>query len=105
MLAARGYDYAHALNRSSHAETYQNMTVGDIAKKVAQRAGFQVGEIEDGGGVLRLLPAEQRDRLGLPAGGSRGAIDFEVVVEKTHAALPQGGEQERRPSRCAGARA
>ncbi len=41
ILAARGYDYAHALHRSSTAETYQNVTVGDIAKKHGVTVGLE----------------------------------------------------------------
>jgi phage protein D len=51
VLVARGYDNAHALNRTPHTQTYQNATVADIARKVAARAGLTPGTIDDAGGV------------------------------------------------------
>ena len=57
----------HALHRSS---TSRDLPEHDgrrtSRRRSPQRAGFQVGEIADGGGVARLRAAEQRDRLGLP---------------------------------------
>jgi uncharacterized protein involved in type VI secretion and phage assembly len=50
-IAARGLDASHRLNRSPRNETYQNSTVADIVRKVAGRAGLQVGELGDAGGV------------------------------------------------------
>ena len=80
ILAARGYDYGHALHRSSTAETYQNVTIGDIAKKVAQRAGFQV-KVEDDSGVLDFVQqSNETDWAFLWRLARR--IDCEVVVEK-----------------------
>jgi phage protein D len=55
IIVARGYDHSHALNRSRRSETYQNSTVGDIAKKVASRAGLTPGKIEDEGGVQSFV--------------------------------------------------
>ena len=82
ILAARGYDHAHALQRTGNAETYQNMTIGDIVKKVAQRAGFQVGEIEDGGGgVLDFIQQSQETDWDFLWRLAR-RIDCKVVVEK-----------------------
>jgi uncharacterized protein involved in type VI secretion and phage assembly len=49
VLVVRGYDQSHALNRTKHTETYQNVTSSDIAKKVAQRAGLAPGQIDDSG--------------------------------------------------------
>ena len=81
ILAARGYDYAHALHRSTAAETYQNVTVGDIAKTVAGRAGFQVGEIQDGGGVLDFVQQSNETDWDFLWRLAR-RVDCEVVVEK-----------------------
>ena len=39
----RGYDAAHRLFRGRRTEAYTQMTASDIALKVAQRAGLQVG--------------------------------------------------------------
>jgi phage protein D len=81
MLAARGYDYAHALHRSSSSATYQNVTVGDIAKTVASRAGFQVGEIAAGGGVLDFVQQSNETDWDFLWRLAR-RIDCDVVVEK-----------------------
>ncbi|WP_426561260.1 VgrG-related protein [Angustibacter sp. McL0619] len=42
----RGYDPAHRLFRGRRTETYLQMTASDIARKVAQRAGLQIGSIQ-----------------------------------------------------------
>jgi phage protein D len=80
ILAARGYDYAHTLHRSSTAETYQNVTIGDIAKKVAQRAGFQV-EVEESGGVHDFVQQSNETDWDFLWRLAR-RVDCEVVVEK-----------------------
>jgi phage protein D len=41
----RGYDLSHRLFRGRITETYSNVTFGDVARKVAQRAGLQAGRI------------------------------------------------------------
>lgn len=41
----RGYDAAHRLFRGRRTEAYTQMTASDIALKIAQRAGMQVGEV------------------------------------------------------------
>lgn len=81
MLAARGYDYGHALHRSSSSATYQNVTVGDVAKTVAGRAGFQVGEIADGGGVLDFVQQSNETDWDFLWRLAR-RVDCDVVVEK-----------------------
>jgi phage protein D len=42
----RGYDEAHRLTRGRRTAAYPGMTVGDVVRKVAQRAGLQPGEID-----------------------------------------------------------
>lgn len=42
----RGYDLSHRLFRGSHAETYTQVTVSDVAVKVARRAGLSIGNVE-----------------------------------------------------------
>jgi uncharacterized protein involved in type VI secretion and phage assembly len=51
VLAARGYDAGHGLNRTRTTETYQNMSSDDIAAKVADRAGLDAGQIDPAGDV------------------------------------------------------
>ncbi len=41
----RGYDQTHRFFRGRHTASYQQMTASDIATKIAQRAGLQVGEV------------------------------------------------------------
>ncbi|HLM22038.1 MAG TPA: VgrG-related protein [Propionibacteriaceae bacterium] len=41
----RGYDQTHRFFRGRRTESYQQMTASDIATKIAQRAGLQVGEV------------------------------------------------------------
>ncbi len=45
----RGYDHSHLLFRGREVAAYANMGVGDIVRKVAQRAGLQVGTVDDFG--------------------------------------------------------
>lgn len=54
-ITARGYDHSHQMNRERRAETYQNMTVGDIARRVASRAGVAIGAIDDAGGPVDFM--------------------------------------------------
>jgi uncharacterized protein involved in type VI secretion and phage assembly len=48
----RGLDKSHRLFRGKRVEAYLQMTAGDIARKVAQRAGLQAGTIDASGAVL-----------------------------------------------------
>jgi phage protein D/phage baseplate assembly protein gpV len=41
----RGYDQTHRFFRGRRTASYQQMTASDIATKIAQRAGLQVGEV------------------------------------------------------------
>lgn len=47
-LSIRGYDYSHKLNRSRLTATYQEMSYGDIARKVLMASGIATGTIESG---------------------------------------------------------
>lgn len=49
----RGMDLSHRLLRGTMVETYRDMTAGDIARKVAQRAGLQIGNVAAGGSVYK----------------------------------------------------
>jgi uncharacterized protein involved in type VI secretion and phage assembly len=46
VTTVRGLDKSHRLTRGRRVASYQQMTVSDVAQKVAQRAGLQVGEID-----------------------------------------------------------
>jgi phage protein D/phage baseplate assembly protein gpV len=41
----RGYDQTHRFFRGRRTESYQQMTASDIATKIAQRVGLQIGEV------------------------------------------------------------
>ena len=43
----RGYDKAHRLFRGRRVAAYPNMTVADIVRKVTERAGLSVGDIDN----------------------------------------------------------
>lgn len=49
ILAARAYDGSHKLHQTKRTQTFQNMTAGDIARKVAQTEGMQTGTIDSAG--------------------------------------------------------
>lgn len=42
----RGYDEAHRLFRGKRVAVYPNMTISDVVRKVVQRAGIAVGEVD-----------------------------------------------------------
>ncbi|MFD7873872.1 VgrG-related protein [Streptomyces sp. NPDC059766] len=48
----RGMDKSHRLFRGRRVAAYQNMTVADICRRVAQRAGLSTGKIDVSGPVL-----------------------------------------------------
>ncbi|MBA2254589.1 MAG: VgrG-related protein, partial [Chloroflexi bacterium] len=43
----RGYDPSHRFHRGRQTHSYRNVTDSDLARTVAQRAGVQVGEIDE----------------------------------------------------------
>jgi phage protein D len=79
VLAVRGYDHSHALHRTRRTRTFQNMTAGDIARKVAAGSRVQLGMIESAGPVHDFVQQSNETdweflrRLA-------GRIDFEVLV-------------------------
>lgn len=46
MTVVRGYDPSHRLFRGRITETYKDVTYSDIARKVAERAGLEIGRID-----------------------------------------------------------
>jgi phage protein D len=53
LTVVRGFDQSHRLFRGRRTETYKNATYSDIAKKVAERAGLQVGKIDSTSQVFK----------------------------------------------------
>lgn len=43
----RGYDHSHRLFRGREVAAYANMTVSDVVRKVAQRAGLALGTVDN----------------------------------------------------------
>ena len=100
MLAARGYDYGHALHRSSLARaTYQNMTVGDIAKTcIGGRASRSARSPTAAASSTSCSRATRP--TGTSSGGSRAASTATSSSTTAHAALPQGRRRGRHAVRA-----
>lgn len=45
-MVIRGYDISHRLHRGRYCRSFQNMTDGDIVKKIAQEVGINCGKID-----------------------------------------------------------
>jgi uncharacterized protein involved in type VI secretion and phage assembly len=97
-IVARGYDHSHALNRTRRNATYQDTTVAEVVRKVAQRAGLQTGTIEDAGGSQPFVQQSNEtdwDFLWRLA----GRVGSEVVVldNELHFRPAGGGDQQGEP--------
>ncbi|AEE44308.1 VgrG-related protein [Cellulomonas fimi] len=57
----RGYDVSHRLFRGRRVEAYRKMTGGEIARKVAQRAGLAVGSVPSGGAQVEHVMQDDVD--------------------------------------------
>ena len=90
ILGFRAYDGSHLLHQTKKAQTFQNMTAADIARKVGQRARRRRGDDRRRRARARLRPAEQRDRLGVPL-AARAADRLRGARDRPQALLPQGG--------------
>jgi phage protein D len=78
-LGFRAYDGSHSLNQTKRADTYQNMTAADIARKVGQRAGIDEGTIDSAGPAFDFVQQNnETDWEFLWKLAQR--IDFEVLV-------------------------
>ncbi len=88
----RAYDPSHRFQRGRRTETYQQMKDSDIARKVAERDGVQIGTIDDTGPVhAYVAQVNETDWAFL---GRRGReIGFEVAVT-------EGMFQFRRPEQA-----
>jgi uncharacterized protein involved in type VI secretion and phage assembly len=54
-LVVRGYDATHKMHRVRRSQTFQQMTVADIARKVIAANGLRAGTIEAAGGSLEFV--------------------------------------------------
>src|SRR4051812_36327566 len=91
----RGYDAAHRLFRGRHTETYQQVTASDVARKVAGRAGLQVGTIDSSstvhahlsqGGISdwQFLSTLARE-IGYEVAVRKGKLDFRAPAKAADA--------------------
>ena len=75
----RGYDQTHRFFRGRRTASYQQMTASDIATKIAQRAGLQIGEVTSTMTVFdHYSQAGQTDWEVLPA--LARATNLEIAV-------------------------
>ncbi|HVH64959.1 MAG TPA: VgrG-related protein [Candidatus Acidoferrum sp.] len=98
----RGYDKSHRLHRGRRTETYKNVTDSDVARKVAQRAGLTIGQIDSTSGTFELVSqANQSDWDFLKARARE--IGYEMAMEdgkfsfrqpKEASSAPQNGDYQ-----------
>jgi phage protein D len=100
VIAARGYDHSHKLNRTRVTETYQNMTADDIAKKLAQKAGLELGTI-DATGAPHDFVQQSNETDWAFLWRLANAVDFELEVldGKLHFRQAGGENGSARPLR------
>jgi uncharacterized protein involved in type VI secretion and phage assembly len=89
----RGYDPSHRFHRGRHTETYLGMKDSDIARKVAQRVGVQVGTIEDTGPVHPYVAqVNESDWAFLERRGREIGFELEVTEGKFQFKRPAKAE-------------
>jgi uncharacterized protein involved in type VI secretion and phage assembly len=95
-IVARGYDHSHALNRTRRNATYQDTSVAEVVKKVAQRAGLTAAEVEDSGGTQPFIQQSNETdweflwRLANRVGCEVVVLDKELRFRKAGGGEPQG---------------
>ena len=77
----RGYDKGHRLFSGKHTETYRNVTISDVARQIASRAGLQQGEIDDSGTVLDVVSQHNQSDWDF-LNDHATEIGFEVLVQE-----------------------
>ena len=91
-LCVRAYDASHRMHRNRRSATYQQMTVGDVVKKVAGENGLPVGEVESGGTVHPFLQQSMETdldfltRLAATENCEVGVSDGKVFLERVGSA-------------------
>jgi phage protein D/phage baseplate assembly protein gpV len=79
----RGYDHSHRLHRGRRTETYRNVTDSDVARTVAQRAGLEIGRIDETTAVHRQVSqANVSDWEFLAARARESGHEFAIVGGK-----------------------
>jgi phage protein D/phage baseplate assembly protein gpV len=97
-LVYGGYDHSHKLNRTRRTTTFQNMTLGDIARKVASTAGFQAGTIDSVGPARKFVQQNNETDWEFLWRLAR-TIDFEVVVLDKKLNFRKAGTNSGQPKR------
>ncbi len=103
----RGYDQANRLFRGRRTESYTQSTASDVATKVAQRAGLQIGTVESTstvyehlsqGGVTdwEFLDGLARE-IGYEIAVKDGKFDFRKPEKATTAPEGGGGPEQQNP--------
>ncbi len=77
----RGYDLAHRLIRGRRTETYRNVKDSDIARTIAQRAGLQIGTIDDTGPCYEHVSQANTSDWEFLTGRAR-EIGYEIGLEE-----------------------
>ena len=62
-IVIRGYDLSHRLHRGRHNRSFQNMTDGDIVRKITQEVGITPGDIKSGDIVHEYLFQENQTNM------------------------------------------
>jgi phage protein D/phage baseplate assembly protein gpV len=101
----RGYDPVHRLFRGRRTETYTQVTASDVAKKVAQRAGLKLGQIDSTTTVFEHVTQggvsdwEFIDRLAREIGREVRVVDgrFEFRAPRPAADAPAPGSPKSEP--------
>ena len=75
----RGYDHSHRLFRGNTTTSYQNVTVSEVASKVAKRAGLVTGTIDPTSPALDHISQPNQNDWDFLTGLAR-RVGFEVAV-------------------------
>ena len=91
----RGYDQSHRLLRGRATKSFQNVSISDVATRVAQAAGLTRGTVESTGTVLDHI-------------GQANQTDFDFIADLAHQvgfefAVADGKFNFRRPATAASA--
>jgi uncharacterized protein involved in type VI secretion and phage assembly len=99
-LVYGGYDHSHMLNRTRRTATFQNMTLGDIAQKVARTAGFQTGTIDSVGPPRKFVQQNNETDWEFLWKLAKD-IGFEVIVIDKKLNFRKAGTDDAQPKQLA----
>ena len=96
-MSVRAYDRSHRCMRSRKQRTFQNQTLATSSSKVVGEAGISVAARRRAASPHDFVPAEQRDRLGVPL--AAGAADRLRGARRRHTGCSSEGRPDRRTPR------